>query len=108
MRSKTILRSTHLVKQLLFSMMPSILTFELDLILESCGPSWVFLGLGKGLTTVLGSNYVIGQLSFSMFFSIPNFDFDLILGLFLTFSLALMGNFLGWGMVRQLFWGLLI
>ena len=48
--SKTVLWSTHVVEQLLFSMLPSILTFDFDLILGSfltfCGPNGLFLGLG--------------------------------------------------------------
>ena len=48
--SKTVLGSTHVVEQLSFSMLPSILTFDFDLILGSfltfCGPNGLFLGLG--------------------------------------------------------------
>ena len=48
--SKIVLRSTHVVEQLSFSMLPSILTFDFDLILGSfftfCGPNGLFLGLG--------------------------------------------------------------
>ena len=48
--SKTILGSTHVVEQLSFSMLPSIMTFDFDLILRSFlnfwGPNGVFLGLG--------------------------------------------------------------
>ena len=50
--SKTFLRSTHLVEQLSFSMFPSILTIDFDLIFGSFltfwGPNGLFLGLGKG------------------------------------------------------------
>ena len=56
--SKTFLGSTHVDKQLSFSMFPSILTFDFDLFLGS------FLTFG-GLNGL--------------------FDFDLILGSFLTF-----------------------
>ena len=42
--------STHVVEQLSFSMLPSILTFDFDLILGSfltfCGPNGLFLGFG--------------------------------------------------------------
>ena len=42
--------SNHVVEQLLFSMIPSILRFEFDLILGSflafLGPNGLFLGLG--------------------------------------------------------------
>ena len=42
--------STHIVEQLSFSMLPSILTFDFDLILGSfltiLGPNGLFLGLG--------------------------------------------------------------
>ena len=69
---KTVLGSTHVVKQLLFSMVPSILTFDFDLILGSFltfwGPNGLLLGLGKGPNTFLGTTHVVEQLSFSMFF----------------------------------------
>ena len=68
---KIVLVSTHIVQKLLFSLSPSVLTFDFDFILGSfltfCGPNWLFLGLG-----------------------FPD------------------GLFLGWGRVRQLFWGPLI
>ena len=48
--SKTVLGYTHVVEQLSFSMFPSILTFDFDLILGSFltfgGPNGLFLGLG--------------------------------------------------------------
>ena len=44
------IESTHIDKQLLFSMLPSILTFNFDLILgpflDFWGPSELMLGLG--------------------------------------------------------------
>ena len=47
---KTVLGSPHVVEQLSFSMLPSILTFDFDLILGSFltfwGPNGLFLGLG--------------------------------------------------------------
>ena len=47
---KTVLGSPHVVEQLSFSMLPSILTFDFDLILGSFltfwGPNGPFLGLG--------------------------------------------------------------
>ena len=58
---KTVLGSSHVVEQLSFSMLPSILTFDFDLILGSfltfCGPNGLFLGLGfpNGLFLGLGS-----------------------------------------------------
>ena len=68
--AKTVLGSTHIVEQLSFSMFPSILTFDFDLILGSFltfwGPNRQFLRLGKGPNTVLGSTHVVEQLSFSM------------------------------------------
>ena len=42
---KTVLGSTHLVKQLSFSMLPSILTFDFDLILGSFFTFWGPIGL---------------------------------------------------------------
>ena len=67
---KTVLGSTHVVKQLSFSLFLSILTFDFDSIFGSFltfwGPNGLFLGLGKGPKTVLGSTHVVKQLSFSM------------------------------------------
>ena len=76
--------ATHVVEQLSFSMLPSILTFDFDSILGSFftfwGPNALFLGLAKGPNTVLGSTHVVEHFSFSSFLSILKFDFDLILG----------------------------
>ena len=53
---KNVLGSTHVVEQLSFSMLPSFLTYDFDLIfrsfLTSWGPSGIFYGLAN---TVLGS-----------------------------------------------------
>ena len=118
--SKTVLGSTHVVEQISYSMFPSILTFDSDLILWSFftfwglsrllfefdlilgpwltfrGPNGLFLGLREGLTSVSGSTHVVEQLSFSMFPSIMTFDLDLILGSFFTFGDS-NRLFLGWG-----------
>ena len=55
--SKTVFGSNHVADQLLFSIVPSILAFDFDLILGSFwtfwGPNGLFLGLGS--KTVLGS-----------------------------------------------------
>ena len=87
--SKTVSGTTHVVEQLSFPMLPSILTFDFDLILGSFltfwGPSGLFLGLGKGSNTVVGSNQIVQQLLFSLFPSILTFDFYLILGVVLDF-----------------------
>ena len=68
---KTVLGSTHVVKQLSLSMLPKILTFDFDLILGSFftfwGPIGLFLGLGKGPNTLLGSTHVVEQLFFIYF-----------------------------------------
>ena len=54
--------STHIVEQLYFSMFPSILTIDFDLILGSFltfwGPNGPFLGLGYGSKTALGSPHI--------------------------------------------------
>ena len=54
-----VLGSTHVVEQLLFSIVLSILTFDFDLIFGSFltlwGPNRPFLGSGYG-STVLGSH----------------------------------------------------
>ena len=81
--------SAHVVEQLSFSMLPSILTFDFDLIFGSFlnvwGPNGLFLGLKKCSKTVFESTHIFVQLSFSMFTSILTFDFDSILGSFWTF-----------------------
>ena len=74
-----VLGSTHVVEQLSFSMFPSTLAFDFDLMLGSFltfwGPNELFLGLGKGLNSVLGSTHVVEHFSFSMLSSILTFDF---------------------------------
>ena len=49
--SKTVFGSTHVVEQLLFSIVPIILTFDFDLILGSFftfrGPNGYFWGWGR-------------------------------------------------------------
>ena len=55
-----------MVKQLSFSMIPSIPSLEFDLILGSFftfwAPNGLFLGLRKGSKTILGSTHVVEQL----------------------------------------------
>ena len=108
---KTTLGSTHVVEQLLFSLFPSILKFDFDLILglflTFLGPNWLFLNSMWGSKTVLGYTHVVEQLLFSMVPSILTFDLYLILGSFLTFW-GPNEVFWGWGRFRQLFWGLLM
>ena len=80
---KTVFGSTHVFEQLSFSMFPSILTFDFDLIMGSL-------------------------FTFSFYISFnSNIDFDLILGSLLIFW-GPKGLFLGWGRVQKLFWGLVI
>ena len=61
--SKTVLRSPYIVEQLLFSMFPSILTFDFDLIFGPFFTFWgstgLFLGLGKDSETVLRVTHVV-------------------------------------------------
>ena len=80
---------THVVEQLSFSMFPSILTFDFDLILGSFLTFWgsngIFLGSGKGSKTILGSAHVVEELLFSIVPSILTFDIELIFGYFFTF-----------------------
>ena len=65
-----VLGSTHIVQQLLFSLFPSILTFEFGLILglffTFLGPNGLFVGSMLGLKTDFGSIHVVEQHSFSM------------------------------------------
>ena len=92
--------STHVVNQLLFSIVLSFLTFDFVLFLGSFftfwGPSGPFFWVGVGLKTVLGSTLVVEQLLFSIVPSIQTFDFDLILGSSFTFW-GPNGLFLGLG-----------
>ena len=58
-----VLGSTHIVQQLLFSLFPSILAFDFDLILvlffTFWGPNGLFFGSMWGSKTVLGSTHVV-------------------------------------------------
>ena len=67
---QSVLGSTHIGQQLLFSLFPSILMFDFDFILSLFltffGPNGQFLGLMRGSKTVLVSTHVVEQLSFSM------------------------------------------
>ena len=66
--SKSVLGSTPVVVQLSFSMLPSVLTFDFDLILGAFftfgGPNGLTLGFRYCLKTVLGSTHVVEQLLF--------------------------------------------
>ena len=103
--------STHVVEQLLFSIVPSIQTFDFDLILGSFftfwGPNELFLGSGLVSKIVLGFTHIVDQLLFSIVPSILTFNFHLILGSFFLLG-ALMGYFWSQGRVKKLFWGLLM
>ena len=85
--SNSVLEFTHIAKQLLFSMLPVILTFEFDLILGSfftfLGSNWPFLGLEKGSKTCFWSTNMDKQL---LSLRLPSILFDLILGSFLAFG----------------------
>ena len=75
-----VLGSTHLVGQLSFSMLSSILTNDFDLIFGSffflfCGPIGPFF---------VWSTHIVEQLLFSMLSSILTFDYDLVLGSLFT------------------------
>ena len=60
------LGSRHKVQQLLFSLLPSILTFDFDLIfILFFLLFWALMGY-VGFKTVLGPTHVVEQLSFSM------------------------------------------
>ena len=57
--SKTVLGYTHVVEHLSFSMFPSILTFDFDLILglffTFWGPNGLFFGIGEGFKSCFGA-----------------------------------------------------
>ena len=78
--------STHIVEKKFVFYVFSILTFNLDLILELLlafgDQNEVFGGLGSGSTIVLGCTYIVQPLLFPMPPSILSFDIDLILGAF--------------------------
>jgi len=62
------------VEQLLFSIVPSILTYDFDLIMGLFLPFWGSIGgfflVGLGLKTALRSTHVFEQLLFSIVLSI--------------------------------------
>ena len=73
------------VYTILFSMFPSILSYDFNLILGLFfllfwSPKELFSGSGYDLKSVFGSTLVIKQLSFSVIPSILTFEIDLILG----------------------------
>ena len=72
--SITVSGTTYVVEQILFFIVPSILTLDFDLILGSVlafgGPNGLFLGSARW------STHVVEELSFSLFLSILTFDFD--------------------------------
>ena len=99
--------STHVVEPLLFSIVPSILTFDVELIFGSFLLFGAIMGYYSGRSRVGKlSTHVAEQLLFSIVPSILTFDFDLILRSFLTFW-GPMGFFWGQGRVQNLFWSLL-
>ena len=65
--SEIVLGSTHIVNKLLFSIFPSILTFDFDLILTFWGPKGLLLGSIWGSKTVSRSTHVLEQLLFLWF-----------------------------------------
>ena len=70
----SVLGSTHVVEQLSFSMFPSTLAFDFDLMFWSFLTFWALMGYFWGWSrvhkTVLWSTHVVVQLSFCMFPSI--------------------------------------
>ena len=77
--STTVLASTHVTEKHSFSMFPSILTFDFDLILGIFftfgGPNGLLLGFRKGSKTVLVSTHVVKQHSFFMFIQFGHWIF---------------------------------
>ena len=67
---KIVLGPTHIVQHLLFSLFPSILAVDFDLILglfwTFLDPNGLFLGSMWGSKTVLGSTHVVERLSYCM------------------------------------------
>ena len=59
---RTDLGSAHVVKQFLFSIVPSILTLDFDLILGSFFTFWGPNGLFWDSKTIFGPNHVVEQL----------------------------------------------
>ena len=82
--SKTALESAHIVEQLSFFMIPSILTYRFYF-LAIWSANGLFLGSGQGSKSIQDCTHVVKQLLFSTVPSILIFDFDWILGSVLTF-----------------------
>ena len=64
--------STHVVEQILVSIVPSILTFDFDLILGLFFTFWGPNGIFLGSKTILGSAHVVQQFLFSIAKLSPN------------------------------------
>ena len=82
--SKTVLGSTPVVEQILFSMFSSIMTFDFDLILRSFltfwGPNGLFFWVGVGFENCMGV-YSCGRSTFVLYVSVnSDIYFYLILG----------------------------
>ena len=69
--------SIHVVEQLSFSMIPSMVAFEFDLnlgvIFYFLGPYGLIFGFEQAVKAAMGSTHVIDQLLSSMFSSKPIF-----------------------------------
>ena len=90
--------SICIAEQLFFSIVPSILALNFDLILGCVFAFWcpngLFLGFGYGSKTFFGSTHIAEQLLFSMLPWFLTFIVDLILGSFMAF----------WGPMGLFFW----
>ena len=92
-----VLGSTHIVQQLLFSTLPSILTFvllNLGVVLSFLGPTWLFFGPRCFSKSILEYKHKGEKILFSVLPSFITFVFDLY--------------FASQGKVQKLFWGLLM
>ena len=101
----TVLGSTHVVEQLSFSMFPSTLAFDFDLMLGSFLTFWALMGCSV-IGVEFENCFVVYSCSCSTFILYVSVNsgicFYLILGSFLTFG-GSNGLILGWGWFQQLF-----
>ena len=97
----TVLGSTHVVEQLSFSMFPSTLAFDFDLMLGSPLTFWALMGYfwGWGRVRNCFGVYSCSCSTFILYVSVNSgIGFYLIFGSFLTFW-GPNGIFLDWGRV---------
>ena len=101
--------STHIVQILLFSLFPSILTFDFNLILwlflTFWGPNWLFLG------SMFKNCFGLHSCSWTTLIFYDSLNSDILIDLIFGSFLSVWGHNSWFGCrsrVGQLFWGLLM